>query len=231
MASAGLTQRRRSAYAARMEAKRRRQKILVVIGLVMFAALIAYEVPHTIKLLRGKSSPAASSVVTPATVSTTQPRQIPKQFSSSGDPFAARSLPNADPQVGAETGGHDPFAAPSAANPAPAPTPTIAEPLPKQIVLGTPGPNRTAVRGWIVILASIPTGEGRGSADGFARRASGNVGNVSILNSSNRKPLRGGYWVVYKGPFRTLPQVSSAVTRVHAAGYGGAYIRELIVYR
>jgi hypothetical protein len=232
MASTGLTQRRRSAYASRMAAKRRRQKIFVAIGLVVLAALFAYEIPHTIKLLRGSSNPASSSTVAAATTPTTQQHKIPKRFTSSGDPFAARSLPNADPQMGAESGGHDPFAALSAANSAPAaPAPVVRSPLPQQIVVGTPGPNRTAVRGWIVILASIPTGQGRQSAAGFARRATGHVGGLSLLNSSNRKPLRGGYWVVYKGPYKTLAQVSAAANTVHAAGYGTAYIRELIVYR
>jgi hypothetical protein len=65
----------------------------------------------------------------------------------------------------------------------------------------------------------------------FARRARGNVGSLSILNSSNRRPLRGGYWVVYSGPYPTLGAVSSRARSIHAGGYGTAYIRELITYR
>jgi hypothetical protein len=102
-------------------------------------------------------------------------------------------------------------------------------PLPQQIVVGTPGHGRHAHRGWIVILASIPTGEGRSAAVRFATHAS--VTGLSILNSSNRRPLRGGYWVVYDGPYNTLGQVTSRSAVVHAAGYPTAYIRELIVYR
>ena len=103
--------------------------------------------------------------------------------------------------------------------------------LPKQIVIGRPGGHRVAKRGWIVILASIPTNNGRGAAVRFARGARGNVGGLSVLNSSNRRPLRGGYWVVYSGPYSTLATVSRRAGRVHAAGYGSAYIRELITYR
>ena len=98
-------------------------------------------------------------------------------------------------------------------------------------MIGRPGGNRVAKRGWIVILASIPTNNGRGAALRFARGARGNVGGLSVLNSSNRRPLRGGYWVVYSGPYSTLAAVSRRAGGIHAAGYGTAYIRELITYR
>ena len=91
--------------------------------------------------------------------------------------------------------------------------------LPKQIVIGRPGGHRVAKRGWIVILASIPTNNGRGAAVRFARGARGDVGGLSVLNSSNRRPLRGGYWVVYSGPYSTLAAVSRRAGRIHAAGY------------
>ena len=46
-----------------------------------------------------------------------------------------------------------------------------------------------------------------------------------------RSPLRGGYWVVYSGPYSTLGAVSRRAGDIHAAGYRTAYIRELIAYR
>jgi hypothetical protein len=98
-------------------------------------------------------------------------------------------------------------------------------------VIGRPGGHRVATHGWIVILASIPTGSGRDAAVRFERAARGNVGALSILNSSNRRPLRGGYWVVYTGPYSTLGTVSRHAGDIHAAGYRTAYIRELITYR
>jgi|SRR5579884_995649 len=229
MSAVGLSQRRRSAYAARMEAKRRRQKVMVIVGAVVLVALFAYEIPHTLHLVRGSSngSPAAAPT-TPTAAAPAPPQRIPKSLHSSGDPFVVKSLPNGDPGIGPETAGHDPFAQPSvAATPAPAAAST---PLPGTIVLGTPGGSRHATHGWIVILASIPTGEGRAAAERFAGHAK-NVGSLQILNSSNRRPLRGGYWVVYTGPYTTLAQVSQRAASVHAAGYGSAYIRELIVYR
>ena len=73
---------------------------------------------------------------------------------------------------------------------------------------------------------------GRGSATSFAGKArSRGLTPVSVLNSSNRRPLRGGYWVVYTGPYATLSAVSSRAGSVHSQGYPTAYIRELIVYR
>ena len=66
----------------------------------------------------------------------------------------------------------------------------------------------------------------------FAASARQNgLGSVAELNSSNRRPLRGGYWVVYTGPFKTLDEVSGAGPAASTrSGYATAYIRELIVY-
>ena len=98
-------------------------------------------------------------------------------------------------------------------------------------MIGRPGGHRVMRHGWIVILASIPTRHGHASAVHFARGARTRVGSLSILNSSNRRPLRGGYWVVYSGPYPTLSAVSRRAGNIHAAGYGSAYIRELITYK
>jgi hypothetical protein len=99
-------------------------------------------------------------------------------------------------------------------------------------VIGTPGGGAVAEHGWIVILASIPTGEGRAAAESAAAAARrGGVGGVSILNSSKRKPLRGGYWVVYTGPFPSQGVANQNANHVHGRGYDSAYIRQLIVYK
>jgi hypothetical protein len=215
-----------------MEAKRQRQKLIVIVLLVVLVIVFAYEIPHTLHLFGG-SSPSSTSATasTPGALAPAKPRRIPRSLRASNDPFVARTLADGDPQMGGETGGHDPFAQPGVASAASAPAQPVSSPLPKQIVLGTPGAHRHAYHGWIVILASIPTGQGRDSAVHFASSASGNVGSLQILNSSNRRPLRGGYWVVYTGPYNTLAQVSQRADSVHAAGYPDAYIRELIVYR
>ena len=110
--------------------------------------------------------------------------------------------------VATPAGLHDPFAKPHTSQAAVAPAtqkPMTASPLPGTIIVGTPGANKVTVQGWIVILASIPTAQGAVAANSFAAQArKAGVGAVSVLNSSNRKPLRGGYWVVYTGPYNTL---------------------------
>ena len=221
-------QRRRSAYAAARAAKERRQKIFLVVLLVAVVGVLAWELPGLIKRLNGSSS---SPTVTPAPVrNAPTPHTLPKHFKSTvSDPFVVRALSNQDSRIGPSIG-RDPFAAPPTAG-----TPSVpavaSQPLPEQIVIGTPS-GKGSTHGWIVILASIPTRDGQASAQAFARAARRNgIASVSVLNSSNRRPLRGGYWVVYTGPVATISQAEQLAGRIHNGGYSGAYVRELIVYR
>jgi hypothetical protein len=221
MASAAAVRRRGSANNARIAAKQRRQKILVVVLSAVLAVLLAYEVPHLLKRSSGNSS-----AVPAAAVASIPKKPVSRHGGGSGvDPFAPQLLPDGDAHAVAG-GGPDPFNASSSSSAA---TSTAA--LPSRIVIGTPGGHRVAKHGWIVILASIPTGNGRPAALRFAHGARRSVGGLSVLNSSNRRPLRGGYWVVYSGPYPTLAAVSRRADSIHAAGYRTAYIRELITYR
>jgi hypothetical protein len=226
MASAAAIRRRQSANTARIAAKQRRQTIVLAVLGVVLVALLVFQLPRLLGRSDSSSSaavPAAQAASVPGPVS----GQHGKRVSGKGaDPFAAKALSNGDAHAVA-AGGPDPFTAPSTASSS-SPSPAA---LPSRIVIGKPGGHRVAKRGWIVILASIPTGNGRGAAVRFARGARGNVGGLSILNSSNRRPLRGGYWVVYSGPHSTLAAVSRRAGDIHAAGYRTAYIRELVVYR
>ena len=230
MVSAAVAKRGKSARAAQAAAKQRRQTILVVGLVVVLAALLAWEVPHLLKR-SGASSPTAAS-----TVSAAAPRHRAQPLHGRGagaDPFAGKPGQSQDARAVAG-GGTDPFTAPASAHRASSHARhvvSVPRSLPKQIVIGRPGGHRVARHGWIVILASIPTGSGHGSAVHFARRARPNVGSLAILNSSNRRPLRGGYWVVYSGPDRTMSAVQHRASRIHAAGYDSAYVRELIAYR
>jgi hypothetical protein len=233
MASAAVAKRGKSARAAQAAAKQRRQMILVIGLVVVLAALLAWEVPHVLKR-SGASSPTAASTVPVPTASAPQHKAQPLRGGGTGaDPFAGKPGPSQDAHAVAG-GGSDPFSALAgvhhASSPA-APVESASRPIPKRIVIGRPGGHRVARHGWIVILASIPTRSGRESAVRFARSAHGRVGRLSVLNSSNRRPLRGGYWVVYAGPYSTLGAVSRHAGAVHTAGYRTAYIRELITYR
>ena len=230
MAQATVAHRRTSARNAAIRRRDRRSKILVIVLAVVLAALLAFQLPRILKRLNGDSSTtAASSAAVTPTATRSGPKKIPAILRGSGggaDPFALQSLPDGDPGV-APGGGRDPFASWLRGTPV-ASTPVVS--LPKRLVIGTPGAHKRLTHGWIVILASIPVRYGHAQAVKFARNVTG-LGSVAILNSSNRRPLRGGYWVVYVGPVKTLGAVSPLAGRIHSAGYRTAYIRELYQYR
>ena len=230
MASAAVAKRGKSARAAQAAAKQRRQTILVVVLVAVLAALLAWEIPHLLKRSGANSPTAASTVAAPAPRHRAQPLH---GRGAGADPFAGKPGQSQDARAVAG-GGSDPFAGPASAHRASSHARhvvSVPRSLPKRIVIGRPGGHRVARHGWIVILASIPTRSGRGSAVRFARATRGSVGRLSILNSSHRRPLRGGYWVVYSGPYRSLGTVSRQASAIHGAGYRTAYIRELITYR
>jgi hypothetical protein len=238
---------RRSRVAAEQQAaKERRQKVVIAVLGAVLVIVLAVELPGLLGSSGGGSS-SAPPVSTPA-ISAPLPassgaKDTSKQLrallrQAPHDVFAARSGGGSATTLGSvpvPPGLHDPFASPHSpeASVAPAaPKPVTSSPLPSTIVIGAPGKGRVAVKGWIVILASIPTAEGESSARAFAGAAQKRaVGKVSVLNSSNRRPLRGGFWVVYTGPYNTLTLVTRAAGGVHRAGFGTAYIRELIVYK
>jgi hypothetical protein len=254
MAASTLSRRRGSAHAKARAAKERKQKVMLIVGVALLLLLLVWEIPKVLKSSGGGSSPSASAppaAAVPATATPAAPSapsaavvrrdRLAIKRLAPHDPFGQTSASGATPtygQVGPPAGYRDPFDAKvsSSSVPAPPATPTSTStssstPLPAKIVIGTPGAGRVAKQGWIVILASIPTKEGHASAQSFASTATKRGLSVSILNSSNTRPLRGGYWVVYTGPFSTIAQVTSRAASVHQLGYTGAYVRELIQYR
>ena len=81
------------------------------------------------------------------------------------------------------------------------------------------------------MLASVQTRLGRAYAERFATASGRNgLGSVSVLDSSTRKPLRSGYFVVYTGPFASLAAVQRSAAHVRAFGYRTAYVREILRY-
>jgi hypothetical protein len=229
--AASMARRRGSARRnAAIRAKERRTRIVAAVLGLLLAALLAFQLPKVLGRSTPSSSAAPAAPGTPGTGPVT-PRKLPAILRGAGngsDPFGARGVGDLDPGIAAG-GGRDPFAARLSGAGAVS-TPAAPSRLPQRIVIGTPGAHKHLVHGWIVILASIPVGRGHGSAARFARGVHG-LGSISILNSSNRRPLRGGYWVVYAGPVKTLGAVSRLASSVHSAGYRTAYIRELYRYR
>jgi len=237
-----VNKRQETRRAKAAAAKQRRQKVIAFGGLGVLAILMVIQGPKLLDAFGGSNRPApatsdAGSAV-PAPTSGDRSRGRSLRFKSAGaDPFATRALADNDPRaeaVAGPSGTHDPFAQSRvASSPAssPSPTPSPAPQLPKRIVIGTPTPNAVAKRGWIVILASIQTRVGRSYAEQFAARARRDgVGIISVLDSSTKKTLRSGYYVVYTGPFATLDAVQQSAAHVHAFGYRTAYIREIVRY-
>jgi SPOR domain len=239
------TTARRSRVAAQKQAAKQKRQVYMVAGLcVLLVGMLGLELPKILKSSTS-SAPAASSapVVAPVAAPAAQAakpsaalRAVLKQ--PARDVFAQTRVgsPTTLGSVATPPGLHDPFAQPSTSEAAVAPVVATTAPkiplLPGTIVLGTPGAGKVADSGWIVILASIPTAAGQSSATSFAKQAEkAGIGSTSVLNSSNRRPLRGGYWVVYTGPYNSLTEVSAAADNVHKSGFSSAYIRELVVYK
>jgi hypothetical protein len=234
----------REREAAAVAKKQRRQKVIAFGGLGVLAILLVIQGPRLLDAVGGSSDPAATAL--PAPVVATPPPDDEasgdalRDMEGGGDPFAVRALANNDPQAGVVSGpggAKDPFAQAAAPAPAPVVTPQpepkpapAAPTLPKRIVVGTPKPGAVAKRGWIVVLASIQTRLGRTYADRFAARVEAEGLEVSVLDSSTRKPLRSGYYVVYTGPFATLAAVQRSAAHVRAFGYRTAYVREILRY-
>ena len=74
-------------------------------------------------------------------------------------------------------------------------------------------------------------GAGRSVAERIATNArKDGLGEVGVLDSSTRRPLRAGYYVAYAGPYSSGAAVRDAAAQAHALGYRTAYIRELVRY-
>lgn len=231
---AGRREKRRVTAAAK---KQRRQKVIAFGGLAVLAILLLIQGPKLLDAFGGSGTPAAAPVpgASPVPEPERKPRSRLLTRAARVDPFAARRLPNGDPQMAAVSvpaGARDPFQQKSVPAPKPATPATPAPaPLPQRIVVGTPSsPNAVAKHGWIVVLASVRTGAGRAYAERVARGAEGRGLDVSVLDSSTRRPLRSGYYVVYTGPYSTLSAVQRAAGRVRASGYRTAYVREILRY-
>jgi hypothetical protein len=183
MAATTISRRGTKAAAAERAAKERRQ-LFVVIGLaVLLVIVLVFELPKI--LGRGNSNAVPVSTVStgapttgtlpPAAATPTAPGVTPSASAGdsrayrralrkpANDPFTGSVTPTPDAIGGgaAPAGLHDPFGSPSAPSRivTASPTTTVTGPAIKgTIVIGKPGAGMVAEHGWIVILASIPTG-------------------------------------------------------------------------
>jgi hypothetical protein len=76
------------------KAKARRQKIMAAVGGVLLLALLAFQVPRTMKMLNAKAPEDPVPVAAPTTVPTTDPSVLPTPGSAAGTPTAPSSSGN-----------------------------------------------------------------------------------------------------------------------------------------
>jgi hypothetical protein len=82
--------------------------------------------------------------------------------------------------------------------------------------------------GYTVILASVPTGQGRSAADAQATKAqAAGLPQVGILDSSSYSSLRPGFWVVFSGVYSSEAQARGATPAARSKGFPDAYPREV----
>src|SRR4029450_1986929 len=173
MSSSGYAQARRTRERV---AKERRKKLLLVAGVGLLLVVLVIQVPRTLNMLKSDSSSTGlsggvTSTPTKAKTSKASKRALRSRQARADDPSAARRVTDGETRpgaVGASSGLHDPFQ-PNSAAPA-SPPHRVALPIPRQIIVGTPGRRAPRV-GWTVVLASIPTSDSRTPAARLSRSA------------------------------------------------------------
>jgi len=247
MATDAIRYRRQNREQSARAAKARREKIILIVGFALLLGIVAFEGPKTLKRLQGSSasSAPAQAAATPATATPAVPAK-PVNLKSlarfaARDPFVPQVVTgtSAGPTVTPATApavraSHfvekDPFV--QQLSIAPTATPATAPAAGKGAEGGPKAqPVQPVLSGsgaYIVIVASVPVGQGRLEAlrQAGAARARGIPG-VKIVVSSDYPTLREGYFAVYSGPYKTLAAARQAAASIRGQGYFSAYTRRL----
>jgi cell division septation protein DedD len=84
----------------------------------------------------------------------------------------------------------------------------------------------TGKSGWTVVLASLPTANGRPFVLAQARAAEHTgLQAVGIIDSSKFASLHPGYYVLFTGIYTSFDDANTAATTAQSRGYGRAYAR------
>lgn len=103
------------------------------------------------------------------------------------------------------------------------PPPTRTQPQPQNRVVSWP----EGRRGWTVVIASLPEGQGRQAATAKAREVLEAGLPAGVLVSSSYSGLHPGYLVVFTGVFDSRTRAEERVSEARERGYGTAYAREI----
>ncbi len=250
MAVATGALRRRQREDAKVEAKSKRDKIILAVGGVVLLVVLAIEVPGLLSSGSSSTPPpapapaatpsapaaAGAGAVTPASVRAAL-REIARLPSK--DPFKPQLLANsastggapAIPKAPAVRAKHfvlkDPFkvqigqASGSALAPIATPPPVTPTPTTHKVKTSS----SSAQSGYIVILRSLDT---KASAQQEVKKAKAQgLQGASILYSSKYTTLRRGYWVVYLSTYPTVAAADAGLQEAHSHGYASAYRRPI----
>jgi hypothetical protein len=81
--------------------------------------------------------------------------------------------------------------------------------------------------GYTIVLRSVPKSQGRQVAEDEARRAiNQGLSQVGVLDSSDYRSMRAGYWVVFSGVYDTLAQARGGLQNARSR-YPLAYVRQV----
>jgi hypothetical protein len=101
-------------------------------------------------------------------------------------------------------------------------------PSPKNLPAPTLKQWPTGQSGWTVVLASLPTANGRDFALAQARAAEhGGLEAVGIIDSSRFSSLHPGYYVLFAGVYSSFDDANTGSTTARAHGYPRAYPRRI----
>ena len=104
--------------------------------------------------------------------------------------------------------------------------------LPKAPESSVTPPGRTTwpknANGWTIVLVSYPKPTGRIEAlDKASAAAKAGLAQAGVLDSSRFASLQPGYFVVFAGIYGSQTDADAAVPTVRAAGFAGAYTRQI----
>jgi hypothetical protein len=240
-ATAGSLSRREKARGA-AAAKDRRQKIVLAVGGVLLLGLLAFQGPKVLKQLHPGSAATPAAVPThPASPSAPMGHARHVDSLARIARFAAK-----DPFVAQIGGLGEQTNPPLASGPAVRASHFVSkDPFVSQVSESAPASGSTPAStpsagsessssastgksGYIVMLASVDKGDGRGQAASVATAArNSGIGNVRIVDSTDYGTLRSGFYAVFSGPYGTFAELQSALTAARAKGYISAYTRRL----
>lgn len=221
--------------------KEQRQKRIAIAGAIVLLAVLAFQGPRTLKLLRGSPPPVSEELATqPVPVAAPSPLSAAGPTASRPSRARIARFPLKDPFVSAAGA---PVLSAASAGTAASPGPSLLSGSGRsydesRLVAFSPGPSvlsgvaaaapvepavevpdegaagtGSAAR-YTVILSSIPISAGRRAADREARafRRAG-LPKVGILVSSRYRSLRSGYYVVYSGSYATAAAAQRAAVQ------------------